>query len=93
MGYIPTPKQFLHRAFEFLKKEGGILYYHHTCTKEEYRSLATEHIKEELNSWNILHKENKDFKIIDFRVVKSYSPKQWHCVADVHVFDNKSDIQ
>lgn len=26
MGYLPTPKQFLYRAFDFLKKEGKLLF-------------------------------------------------------------------
>ncbi len=124
MGYIPTPKNFLHRAFDFLKAEGGMIHYHHTCTKSEFRTLAECHIREELDSWRSEdpgekdkdkdndtsddnnqnstsnNKNNNDnssdngndrkrmrslsrLEIVAFRVVKSYSPKQFHCVADV----------
>eukprot|EP00727_Mastigamoeba_balamuthi_P009836 m51a1_g5475 putative trna methylase trm12p wyeosine biosynthesis (406) ;mRNA; f:291174-292764 len=35
MGYLPTPTGFLHRAFEFLRPEGGVIHYHYLCREEE----------------------------------------------------------
>jgi tRNA wybutosine-synthesizing protein 2 len=76
MGYIPTPKQFLKRARDFLGPKGGIIHYHHTCSKEDMKTLAQRHVEEELGGQYVL---------LDFRVVKSYSPKQYHCVADFQI--------
>lgn len=88
MGYIPTPKQFLFRAFDFLMNGKGVLHYHHICTKNEFQVLAMNHVQEELNLWikerNI--QDSLQIQILDFRIVKSYSPKQFHCVADIKIY-------
>lgn len=83
MGYLPSCKHFLHRAFQFLKTTGGIIHYHHLCSKDQLESLALQHLEEELSTWKMA--EKKDIKLLDFRTVKSYSPKQFHCVADFYV--------
>eukprot|EP01117_Protostelium_nocturnum_P010858 TRINITY_DN3916_c0_g2_i1.p1 TRINITY_DN3916_c0_g2~~TRINITY_DN3916_c0_g2_i1.p1 ORF type:complete len:457 (-),score=189.11 TRINITY_DN3916_c0_g2_i1:113-1429(-) len=100
MGYIPTPKEFLGRAFQFLKEEGGMIHYHHVCHKEEYQIMAKEHLieaaKEWLSSSSYVDRDEKGkpmtwqvgdrvFRLEAFRVVKSFAPKLFHCVADIRI--------
>ena len=81
MGYLPTPVAFLPRAFAFLKPTGGIIHYHHTCSKQEFETLALLHM-EQVKSANF-SLSNLCFHLLDFRVVKSYAPHIFHCVADI----------
>ena len=45
MGFYPNTEIFLPRALQFLNRtRGGVLHYHHLCTKAEYRVMATRHV-------------------------------------------------
>jgi len=97
MGYFPTPKNFLQRAFEFLKDNGGIIHYHFIAHKNEFQSLVKDNFEEEITIWNnkkrlffpqVQQEEIKlwEFSCKDFRIVKCYAPQLYHCVTDVHIF-------
>mmetsp|Transcript_10867 Transcript_10867/g.16285 ORF Transcript_10867/g.16285 Transcript_10867/m.16285 type:complete len:85 (+) Transcript_10867:217-471(+) len=83
MGYIPTPKSFLKRAYQFLttdKHQTRVIHYHLVCKKCQFSSLAKEHVEQELGIFS--------FRIEAFRVVKSYAPHLFHCVADIVFTDS-----
>jgi len=79
MGYLPTPERFIGRAFAFLREDGGLIHYHHTCLRSERRRLVEGHFRKSLSG------KNAGFEIEDYRVIKSYAPMIHHCVADVRV--------
>ena len=79
MGYIPTPRIFLPRAMDFLGPEGGIIHYHYTCKKDEIHTLAGDHFREMVST------KKREFRIGNIKVIKSYAPMVYHCVADVRV--------
>ena len=84
MGYLPTPRKFLPRAFDFLGCEGGIIHYHYTCRKNEIHTLAEDHFN------YVTSTKKRDFRIDTIKVIKSYAPMVYHCVADVSVLSNVS---
>jgi tRNA wybutosine-synthesizing protein 2 len=89
MGYIPDCREFIPRATAFLRRHPssavphGIIHYHFLADKAAGYSVAHGHFIAALGDDAIEH-----FHIRAVRVVKSYSPKRWHCVADV-VFGDK----
>ncbi|PRP83788.1 hypothetical protein PROFUN_08986 [Planoprotostelium fungivorum] len=105
MGYIPTPVDFIPRAFSFLKPRGGVIHYHHVCHREEYRKMAAQHVTRGLLLWLGVTPaadetesigegqwtvEGYEIEIVAFRTVKNYAPKLFHCVADVKVTNTRS---
>ena len=79
MGYLPSAKDFLPRAIEFLKESGGVIHYHYTCKKQEIPILADSHFREMSSG------KEPDYKVEDIRKIKSYAPFIYHCVADVRI--------
>lgn len=84
MGYIPTCKEFLPRAIDFLKHNEddipqGTVHYHFLADKNVARAVVLDELKEELGAELVLHHA----KITQLRNVKSYAPKRFHFVADV----------
>lgn len=79
MGYLPAPREYLSRALSFLAADGGVIHYHHTCLGNEKERLAGDHFRKELRG------TGKRYEIEGFRVIKSYAPMVYHCVADVKV--------
>ncbi|UXM84231.1 tRNA(Phe) (4-demethylwyosine(37)-C(7)) aminocarboxypropyltransferase Taw2 [Methanococcus aeolicus] len=77
MGYVLKTGEFLDKAFEYLKEDGGIIHYHDTIAEKILDKEPYSKIK------NIAEKNN--YKIIDYKLnkIKKYSPGVWHVVADV----------
>lgn len=93
MGFYPNTEVFLPRGLEFVsKKRGGVIHYHHLCTKSEFRVKAVEQFEEMLVrslgiSRLLLRSERENFfQMEEFGVVKSHSPHIYHCVADIRIF-------
>jgi len=81
MGYIPTPKQFIARAIQFINPErNAIIHYHYNCKKNEIQQIPNLHFEEELSKIGLW-----SFKVADTRIIKSYSPQIYHCTADILV--------
>jgi tRNA wybutosine-synthesizing protein 2 len=79
MGYIPTPVQFVDRALDLLcHPQGGIVHYHYVALESEKHSMPLEHFCN--RGW--------DVQLLEMRVVKSYAPQLWHCVADLRCVPN-----
>jgi tRNA wybutosine-synthesizing protein 2 len=89
MGYLPTPLNFLSRAFSFLKNQGGIIHYHYLATKSEYQTLPIDHFKDALELFFNSKKEKTkwSFLIKEIREIKSYAPKIFHWNADIYLFE------
>ena len=88
MGYIPTPLEFLKKAFEFLKLEKEkkyIIHYHHIAKKSEYDTLWKQHFEDTIKQ-DVSLSQTVLFKLSEFIVVKSYAPQLFHCVADVEIY-------
>lgn len=89
MGYLPTPRKFIPRAKELLKKDGGIIHYHHTIaltTKDDKIKMGMEQVLDHFTS--IPGNGGfcaKNIDISDYRIIKSFAPKIVHCVADVKI--------
>jgi tRNA wybutosine-synthesizing protein 2 len=86
MGYIPDAKPFLARALSFLRRDPqtgaarGVIHYHFLASsKSEAHLVARQHVAEAVGA----ERPAKDFCIQSVRVVKSFAPKRWHCVADL----------
>ena len=82
MGYLPTPEGFIGRAMAFLREEGGVIHYHHTCLRSERKKIVEQQFRQPLSE------RGGSFEIEDYRVIKSYAPMVHHCVADVRVSRN-----
>ena len=90
MGYIPSCKEFLPRAFSFLKvnpnpsyKGGpverlGVVHYHFLCGRKEAHRTAYQDVISTLGI-----DMAGLFAIQDIHLIKSYSPKTYHYVADI----------
>jgi len=81
MGYLPTTREFLPRAFQFANPKGCIIHYHHLCTKGGFKSEALSDFSMTLSQLNL----SKTIILHNFVKVKSYAPKLYHCVADIEV--------
>ncbi len=79
MGYLPTANIFIPRALEFLRPSGGIIHFHYTCKKKERETIVNKAFRD------VLHENGRVYEIMDLRVIKSYAPFIYHCVADVRV--------
>jgi len=79
MGYLPSAITFIPRALEFLSSQGGIIHFHYTCRKEERETIVDKAFKD------VVQAKNWDYELVDLRVIKSYAPFIYHCVADVRV--------
>eukprot|EP00658_Telonema_sp_P-2_P038681 TRINITY_DN27703_c0_g1_i1.p1 TRINITY_DN27703_c0_g1~~TRINITY_DN27703_c0_g1_i1.p1 ORF type:complete len:253 (+),score=59.17 TRINITY_DN27703_c0_g1_i1:105-863(+) len=90
MGYIPSCKEFIPRAFSFLKvvhssnsKAGpverkGVIHYHFLCARKEAHRTAYQDVVDTLGLDMAGY-----FSIADIHLIKSYSPKTYHYVADI----------
>ncbi|MDP6155595.1 MAG: class I SAM-dependent methyltransferase family protein [Candidatus Thermoplasmatota archaeon] len=79
MGYLPSAINFIPRALEFLKSSGGIIHFHYTCRKEERK------IKVDKTFKDVTSERGWYYELKEIRVIKSYAPFIYHCVADVFV--------
>ena len=77
MGYVLKTGEFLDKAFEYLKEDGGVIHYHDTIAEKILNKEPYLKIKNTA--------EKRNYKIIDYKLnkVKKYSPGVWHVVADV----------
>ena len=75
MNLPGTAKDFLELAMTLVNNEGIIHYYEFS---DGYES-AIKRIEK------IAKKQNKNFKILNTRKVKSSSPKEWHIVVDAQI--------
>ncbi|ORC93299.1 tRNA wybutosine-synthesizing protein 2 [Trypanosoma theileri] len=89
MGYIPSCEEFLPRAVSFLKVSPngnpiGTIHYHFLSDKNNAEDTVRQHVKMSLGEdmVRLIH-------INAIRIVKSYAPKRFHCVADL-VFESSS---
>jgi len=78
MNLPGTAKDFLELAISLINNNGIIHYYEFS---DGYES-AIKRIEK------IVKKENKNFKVLATRKVKSSSPKEWHIVVDVKIIDS-----
>jgi tRNA wybutosine-synthesizing protein 3 len=96
LGLIPSSENAWFTALQLLKPSGGWLHVHATKGDEEYKEWAfstlptklSELIQQSRNTTSIIIDDKKyswRFKTIHLERVKSYAPKVWHLVADVHV--------
>ena len=79
MGYLPTASKFIPRALEFLGTRGGIIHFHYTCRKEDRETTVDNAFRD------VINEKLRDYELVDLRVIKSYAPFIYHCVADVRV--------
>jgi tRNA wybutosine-synthesizing protein 2 len=80
LGYLKSSSDFLDKAMQVLKEEGGIIHYHETCPKEKIPMRPFRKIKA------VAHKFNFRAKLIKFTRVKSYAPCIFHVVLDVRLY-------
>uniref|UniRef100_A0A7S1KWV8 SAM-dependent methyltransferase TRM5/TYW2-type domain-containing protein n=1 Tax=Neobodo designis TaxID=312471 RepID=A0A7S1KWV8_NEODS len=90
MGYIPDCAGFLPRAMQFLKiahggdgmgRRGTVHYHFLAPSKAEAYSVVHAHLVRELGEDVVA----TGITVDAVRVVKSFAPKRWHCVADLKV--------
>ncbi|KEG13735.1 tRNA wybutosine-synthesizing protein 2 [Trypanosoma grayi] len=83
MGYIPSCEVFLARAVSFLRlssrgKPTGTLHYHFLSEKKTAVDTAKQHVRAALGEDMM-----SSMCVAAVRIVKSYAPKRFHCVADL----------
>ena len=78
MGYLKDTHIFLPKAIKILN-DNGIIHYHENVVIELFDEKISQ-IKK------IFSNENKNMKIINYRVVKSYAPGVSHVVMDIFVY-------
>lgn len=76
MGYVLKTHKFLDKAFEILKKDGGVIHYHETVHENILESRPIERLK--------YHAEKNGYKLDEYKInkIKKYSPGVWHIVVD-----------
>lgn len=79
MGYLPTAIKFIPRALDFLGPDGGIIHFHYTCRKKDREAVVDKAFKD------IVYEKGLNYQLESLRVIKSYAPFIYHCVADVRV--------
>ncbi|KAK7195262.1 Met-10+ like-protein/Methyltransferase domain containing protein [Novymonas esmeraldas] len=84
MGYIPSCKSFLPRAVAFLKltasgRPRGIVHYHLLAERHGAAQTALQDVRDELGE-----DAAAGVRLVALRCVKSYAPKRFHFVADLH---------
>ncbi len=78
MGYFPGTGKFLPYALKMSKK-GTIIHFHNTYRKNELWKKPINEIK------NVCESQNKKFKILNKKKVKSSAPNVYHVVVDFKV--------
>nr|CCC93493.1 conserved hypothetical protein [Trypanosoma congolense IL3000] len=83
MGYIPSCENFLPRAVSFLRQSPcgapvGTVHYHFLAPRKYAPELIMEHLRLSLGGATA-----SSAQIGSVRVVKSYAPRRFHCVADL----------
>ncbi|RHW69445.1 methionine biosynthetic protein [Trypanosoma brucei equiperdum] len=84
MGYIPSCESFLPRAISFLRRSTrgepmGVVHYHLLSEKDQVINTVTHHVRSTLDEAT-----TSLMRIVNFRMVKSYAPKRFHFVVDMH---------
>ncbi|KAH3766797.1 class I SAM-dependent methyltransferase family protein [Pelomyxa schiedti] len=79
MGYIPTPSNFLPRAFQFANPSGCLVHYHYVCKQSEKEEMPQQHFVTACTGtpWQ--------FQVENIVTVKSYAPQLYHFVADIKI--------
>lgn len=77
MGYLKDTTEFLPKALDMLKREGGMIYLHDTFGKKNPGEACAERIK------GICAKAGYMIKSMDLRRIKSYAPNVWHGVFEL----------
>lgn len=77
MGYVKTTHEFLDSAVKCLKKE-GIIHYHETVPEKLMFDRPINRINTSAN--------NREFEILNNRIIKRYSPGVVHTVVDVKIY-------
>ncbi|KAH9598742.1 SAM-dependent methyltransferase TRM5/TYW2-type [Trypanosoma melophagium] len=88
MGYIPSCEEFLPRAVSFLKVSPngnpiGTIHYHFLSDKKKAEDTVRQHVELSLGESIV-----RSVRVDAIRIVKSYAPKRFHCVADLVFFLN-----
>lgn len=94
MGYLPTPIEFLPRAFCFLRGGGGIIHYHFTATKAEAAAIPLAHVTEQLEPHGVITVPpppgaeaktpwSSTCTLQHLVRIKSYRPQVYHWVAEL----------
>jgi tRNA wybutosine-synthesizing protein 2 len=79
MGYLEDTHQFLPKALDLLKDEGGVIHYHEKCPNELMEERPLENVRKEVE------KRERSIKLLGMRSVKSYAPGVSHVVLDVRI--------
>ena len=77
MGYFDKTEDFLEIAINCLKDNQGIIHYHDKFPVEKVPDIALEKVKDLANNYD------KNFKLLKYRIVKSYAPGINHYVFDI----------
>ncbi len=79
MNLPRSSHEFLPLAFDVLKKEGGIIHFYTIAPEEDLFTKGEKLIKE------AAEEKGKRIEIEEKKVVRSYSPRNYHVVFDVRV--------
>ncbi len=79
MGYLDKTHLFLPKAFEILKKDGGVIHYHEKCPNEILDTRPPENLEREAL------KVGRDVNVKNTKIIKSYAPGVSHIVLDALV--------
>jgi tRNA wybutosine-synthesizing protein 2 len=77
MGYLHGTHEYLDVAIQVLKETGGVIHYHEAVPQ----ALLPERPLQRLR--HAAEFQGKEMRILDWRVIKKYSPGVLHAVFDV----------
>lgn len=78
MGFLSGGDVYLPKAMKVIGKE-GIIHYHETCPNELLEERPASTVNEAAD------KTNRDYEILEQRILKSYAPGVSHIVLDIRV--------
>jgi len=83
MGYVGTTHEYLETGISAIKNEGGFLHYHETVHENDWPERPISRIME------AAEKCNRKAEILDYRIIKKYSPGVFHVIVDAKISELK----
>jgi len=79
MGYVGNTHEFLPRALEVLRPEGGVIHFHETCPNELLPNRPIERLQKACRN------HGRELITHELKKIKSYAPGITHVVVDARV--------
>jgi tRNA wybutosine-synthesizing protein 2 len=79
MGYLKDTQEFLPKALEILKEDGGVIHYHEKCPNELLETRPLKNLRKAIEG------SGRKMEVLNTKNVKSYAPGVSHVVLDVKV--------